>query len=410
MHTRLSFPPLTRVALVALVACVACGGDATEAPRAEIIDSAGVRVVVNAPPDAGRDAAWTVASEAGLEVGVLEGPPEYQLYQVAGAAVLSDGTLVVANRGSHELRFYDAQGAHLHSAGGQGDGPGEFQALNLIDRFAGDSLLTFDLRNRRASVFTGNGTFVRSFRIGEAADVGFPSIAGAFSSGRIVVRRGAVYMAGEATTGPDRGPVQLLVAGPEGAVTDSLDTFPGSEAFVLSTANMISVRSLTFGRAFIVSVVGETVALGNNDTFSVRVYDADGAIRHVVRQSRDPVAIEADDFARFEESQLEQIEDDDMRRQTEDVLRQMPQHETFPAYASLRLDRSGYLWVEDYRRPGDEQPVWQVFDPEGVLVTPVRTPEGMRILDIGDDYVLGVVRDDFDVERVRLHRLEKRST
>jgi hypothetical protein len=92
------------------------------------------------------------------------------------------------------------------------------------------------------------------------------------------------------------------------------------------------------------------------------------------------------------------------------MFRQMSRHETFPAYASLRLDRSGYLWVEDYRRPGDEQPVWQVFDPEGVLVTSVHTPEGLRILDIGDDYVLGVVRDEFDVERVRLHRLEKRWT
>jgi hypothetical protein len=34
-------------------------------------------------------------------------------------------------------------------------------------------------------------------------------------------------------------------------------------------------------------------------------------------------------------------------------------------------------------------------------------PAGLRVDDIGADYVLGVWRDDFDVEHVRLHALRR---
>ena len=37
----------------------------------------------------------------------------------------------------------------------------------------------------------------------------------------------------------------------------------------------------------------------------------------------------------------------------------------------------------------------------------VETPPGLRLLDVGEGYVPGVIRDELEVERVRLHRLEK---
>lgn len=393
--------------LLVLLTYAACGGGPEGGPHTEVADSAGVRVVVNGWPDVEGIPTWEVAAGPEVEVGTLEGAPEYQLFQVSGATVLPDGTLVIANRGTHDLRFFDAQGGFLCSAGSQGDGPGEFQSLELVGRFGGDSLLTFDFQQRRASVFGRDCAFVRSFRIGEGPDMRSPRPAGVLSSGVIVVRQGAIYMAGEATTGADRTPVRLFLAGPGGAVNDSLGAFPGAESFVLAEERMMLARPLTFGRGLSVSVAGETVAVGNNDAFSVRVYDADGSLLHVVRQRRDPISVEAEDFARQRESLLAEIEDPGWRRRTEEMLEQMPRHETFPAYASIEVDQTGRLWIEEYRRPGDEQPVWQVFDQEGVLVARVRTPVGLRILDIGRDYVLGVARDDLDVERVRLYRLEK---
>ena len=52
-------------------------------------------------------------------------------------------------------------------------------------------------------------------------------------------------------------------------------------------------------------------------------------------------------------------------------------------------------------------PSWSVFDPEGRLLGTVVTPEDFAPKHIGDDFVLGVWKDEVDVERVRLYPLEK---
>lgn len=396
------------IALSCVFILAACGAEAGPILVAETIDSAGVRVVVNPPPGPDGAPEWRVFAEPDMQVGVLDGAPEYQLFQVSGAVVLSDRTVVIGNRGSHDLRFYDADGRFLRSSGGEGDGPGEFRSLQLVGRFAGDSLLAFDLRQRAGSVFASDGTFQRSFRLEDDAG-GFPSISGVLSSGDVMVLHQASFTAGEARTGLGRPFAEVVRRGPDGADPDSLGRFPGTESFVLSLPeeSWMSVRALTFGRGLYAAAGGDRMAIGNNDAFSVRVYDAHGSILHVVRQLRDPAPTGAEDFSRFNDRVLASIDDQEVRRRFGQMFEQMPRPENFPAYASIRIDREGNLWVEDFRRPGEDQPIWQVFNREGALVAQVRTPAGLRVLDVGEDYILGVTRDNFDVEYVRLHRLQR---
>jgi hypothetical protein len=58
-------------------------------------------------------------------------------------------------------------------------------------------------------------------------------------------------------------------------------------------------------------------------------------------------------------------------------------------------------------RRGGRLGVHQVFDRDGLLIGRVEGPEGFEITDSGPDYILGVAKDDLDVERVRLYRLER---
>jgi hypothetical protein len=109
--------------LGAVSALAACGGDAVDVPAVEIQDSAGVRVVVNPPPSPDTDPGWTVVAEPELEIGALDGAPEYQLFRVSGAVV-------------------------------------------LVVRLGRDSIMVFDTRLDRTSVFTASGDFLRSFAIG----------------------------------------------------------------------------------------------------------------------------------------------------------------------------------------------------------------------------------------------------
>ena len=47
--------------------------------------------------------------------------------------------------------------------------------------------------------------------------------------------------------------------------------------------------------------------------------------------------------------------------------------------------------------------------PERQLITELRTPAGLFPLEIGEDYVLGTVREDINVDAVRLYALRKAS-
>ena len=81
--------------------------------------------------------------------------------------------------------------------------------------------------------------------------------------------------------------------------------------------------------------------------------------------------------------------------------------ESLPAYLSFETDPLGCLWVEESRGPGDDVPVWSIFDAEGALQARVSLPEGVDLLEAGVDYVLGLVRGEFDVEYVQMFRLER---
>jgi len=117
-----ALPRATVLPGMALV--VACIGEAGGRGSIER-DSAGIVIVENfAPAWQGADA-WEVVSPATVEIGVAEGEDVYQLFDVSGATRLGNGTIVVANAGTQEIRFCGADGRHLRTAGGSGRGPGE---------------------------------------------------------------------------------------------------------------------------------------------------------------------------------------------------------------------------------------------------------------------------------------------
>ena len=126
-----------------------------------VSDSAGVTIVENFEPVWSTDDAWHLSEAPLVDIGVVDGDPNYQLYRVTSSARFADGTIVLANSGTQEVRWYDRDGQYICSAGGEGGGPGEFQALYRI-AISGDSTFAFDTRSSRITVFDRPGAMVRS--------------------------------------------------------------------------------------------------------------------------------------------------------------------------------------------------------------------------------------------------------
>ena len=51
--------------------------------------------------------------------------------------------------------------------------------------------------------------------------------------------------------------------------------------------------------------------------------------------------------------------------------------------------------------------LWTVFDPDGLALGFVETPPELVIYEIGEDYILGKVKDDLGVEYVQLWSLDR---
>ena len=83
--------------------------------------------------------------------------------------------------------------------------------------------------------------------------------------------------------------------------------------------------------------------------------------------------------------------------------------EYFPAFGRIMADAADRLWVREYDLPDVERdaPLWTVFDAEGRVLGFVETPKGLVIYEIGEDYILGKVRDELRVDYVQMWPLAR---
>jgi hypothetical protein len=386
----------------------ACGGDARgAAPVAR--DSAGVRIVENARAAWGPGEGWRVVPEPRVDIGVAEGAAAYQLGRVAGALRLDDGRIVVADGQANELRYFDAQGRHLKTAGRAGGGPGEFQGMMHLLRLPGDSVATWEWSSR-LSVFGPDGGFVRSRRIEPPAEGMLINAEGIFPDGSILVApAGSLIFKSGTSVARDTGAVLRYAAG--GAAVDTVGRFPGTQMFTMSgteNGGWATISPVPFGLETFRAVHGGLLYVADNARFEVAVYDAGGKLLRLMRAPHRTEPLTADEVERYKKDRMAAMgESGDERRMQERTLGAMRFPETKSAFAAMRVDRTGAVWLREHSVESGAPGRWTVFAADGTLLGTVEVPARTRVVEIGSDYLLGIWSDDLDVQHVRLHRLER---
>ena len=426
--------PATVVAVAVALGTVACAEGGATARSAVTRDSAGVAITESTGPAWGPGEALALSAEPTVLVGEEEGAPEYQFGRIAAATRLSDGRLAVFDGMAHELRFYDAAGKFLSKTGGEGGGPGEYKLVSWMTRLRGDSLMVHDIMAQRITVLGPDGGVARSVNLA-AATPPPPAVEGAaggarsrivmsgmgryrvlapFADGSLLARvAGAPAMGQQGVTRDSAVYVRLA---PDGSLRDTVGTFVGDET-QLSTAgssgNMnVMVGPPPFGRTTQVAVDRDGFWLGTADRYELARYDAAGRLVRLVRRPVEPLAITEADVAERKRQDLEGTITVG-NRQDEGVFRRMAEQrwenatipKTMPAHGALMADANGHLWVREVTRPVDRVPRWTVFAPDGTMLGTIAMPEGFRPLEFGDEYVLGVRKDDADVEQLALYQL-----
>ncbi len=402
------FPLLAATVWVGLPAAFisACSGRVSHAEPA-VRDSAGVIIVENTSPGWASGEEWTLAPEPSLDIGVMDGEPEYQFFQVAGAVRLPDGRVAVANSSSGEIRFFDSSGHFLKTSGGRGSGPGEFEDIFFLERTVGDSLIAYDWRNRRLSVLSPDGAFARSFEFTVLTTTGgFPILTQPFPDGDLLLATDMFIASGELAEGARRDSAMYYVIDPSGALDTTIGVFPGGESYQTTDGEAWVGGGLVFGKFGYAAVAGDGFYYGSSDRWEIEYRTKEGDLQRVLRLDRPNLPVTQEDIDRYISDRMERASPD--RRQVyEAMYEHMPFPEWMPAYGEFEVDAEGDLWVGEYRKPGDDQPRWQVLSPDGVFLGVVETPPRFRIFEIGSDYLLGRWADDMDVEHIRMYELIK---
>lgn len=391
--------------LAAMLLAAGCG---TPDPgsRTAVRDSAGITIVENALPPDGAVLEWRIDPEPVIDIGAAEGPAPYQLYQVTGAGRLSDGSVAVANAGSGQLRVFSPDGRLLGQAGGQGGGPGEFRSMSLVGVMPGDSILIHDSRSARFSVMTREPAFARSFRATAELERGGLRALGRLADGRIVVDGPAASLAGTTSGSVVRPARPLLVLGPGGGLLEVLDTLPG-RATLFEAGDGFSFTIVPFTVVPTKAVGRNRVAAGTGARYEIRAYDPDtGDLVRLIRLDRAPRPVTPSDIDRVIQAAVARAPDDAAAARLRRSYEAMTFPDSMPVYSRLVVDRLGVLWVEDFRPHGDAPRTWTVFDPDGRVLGTVDVPD-FHVFEIGEDWILGLRRDELDIPHVVVHRLDR---
>jgi hypothetical protein len=206
------------------------------------------------------------------------------------------------------------------------------------------------------------------------------------------------------TSGLMRPDMYVIVYDAMGEATDTLGVFPAAERGLAVQSSNGQITSINiFAQSWYhntgVGALDDHVVVGTQDQPELRVYGRDGALTRIVRAGGAVQPATDETMAPFIERSVAEAQPErqaDLRKSMEAA----PRPEFMPALGGFVIDRDSRIWVSDPDVGATGPTDWTVFDAEGRRVARIRMPEGYRLLDAGTDWIVGVERDELDVERV----------
>ena len=90
-----------------------------------------------------------------------------------------------------------------------------------------------------------------------------------------------------------------------------------------------------------------------------------------------------------------------------EVAGRQPHRNTLPAFEDVHLDHAGRIWLGAPRALDTDVREWKVLDAAFHPLATLPLPAPAKILDVGRDRILLLLRDEMDAETVQLYSIEQ---
>lgn len=383
------------------------GGRCTAAPFT-IWDSADVQVATTGGCDALRPLGWQVDTNPDLDLGGygVEGEPPF--FEAGDARQLRNGTLAVVDRSTNTVRFMTDGGGVTVSVGRRGRGPGEFLSPIIVgDRpwvEALDSLgvLVFDLGLRRLSWVAADGDM-------QSETVLLPEHIGGvqgFVGGRFLTRRRSTpSVFDEGVFGG--GVADFLLVDPASAEVRRLAGFAEPRVANFFASGQLNSVQLPFDVSPSSAVGRDRLWLAGEGRPEIQEYGRDGTLQRVLRiaqPSRAATQKDLDSHLRVIQRSLSTSE---AARVWAREISKTPWRGTLPIFDGLLADTSTLVWARVHSVDPGRPREWVVVGDDGRALGTVLVPAGLKLTQVGADFVLGLWEDSLGVWRVRRHTLAR---
>ena len=206
-----------------------------------------------------------------------------------------------------------------------------------------------------------------------------------------------------------RLPTALVRFDLEGVWIDSIGERLGEESYIFAFEDDYGSAPTLFGKAEQVATLGSRIFYSSSDLMQVEEVDLAGNTARILRIPDFPLdltdeQVDAERDALLYAGVRREMAVPPRRRR---VMEALPVPATRPAHAQMLVDPSGAIWLALYRglSEQDRPQEWLILDAYGTWLGTIDIPDRFTVWDITMETVLGVWRDELDVEHPQVLRL-----
>ena len=389
--------------LLALLALVLAGfGGNVPNSVSSVRDSAGVKITTSHVSDQSADAVCALAETSDMRV-ASPASGEWTFFQIEDLDRMEDGRLVVVNRGSRQLLVFGPDGHFLQAIGRRGEGPGEFLDPIEVGFFAGDSIVVWDWDLGRLELFGPDGSHGRSVRL-RPPMLNPTGRFGVLGQEGLALGNHDVRGLGSPQLTPQF--LQVLRYDWSGALIDTLATLPYGERGLADPETRTGGRP-PFESRGVFSTHDDLLYTSHGSSPEVRIH-REGQLESIVRWDPGDLTVRDEDVEAYKAARIASWEgvDDRWASILRASLDAFPAKDTFPAVAEIQIDDQGRIWIRTFDRPRSAVSVWLGFTDTGDFICSLSVPRDLKIFRFDLSAVVGVHRDEMDVEFVEVRSFQ----